>query len=344
MESTRNKLINLLAKEKDKFVSGEALSKALNISRSAIWKHMNELKKDGYRIEAQPNKGYRITGFPEKMSENTLKWGLETKWAGIKIIHKETVPSTQLIAHEAARNNAPHGTIVIADEQKEGRGRMNRHWHSAKDQGLWFSIILRPEIQPHLAPQLTLLTGTVLADALRMHTQTEPMIKWPNDILINEKKCAGILTEMQAEQDQIQYVIIGIGLNVNQKEQELNNTIEKQATSLQVETGKYWSMKALFQMIITSFEKAYESYMENGFQEVKRKWENYGFKLGQTIQIKTRDKSREALFQGITDDGALLIEEMDGEHTTLYSAEIEWFEHNRGGLHANKKRPADNDR
>src|SRR5690625_4504204 len=196
----------------DRFISGQALSVALNISRSAIWKHMNELKKDGYQIEAQSNKGYRITGFPEKISENTLKWGLDTVWAGKTIIHKEKVSSTQHIAHDAARKNAAHGTTVIADEQKEGKGRMNRSWQSARDKGIWLSLILRPEIQPQLAPQLTLLTATVLADVLSMHTDTKPMIKWPNDILLNEKKCAGILTELQAEQDQIQYIVIGIGL------------------------------------------------------------------------------------------------------------------------------------
>ncbi|MFA1820733.1 biotin--[acetyl-CoA-carboxylase] ligase [Virgibacillus oceani] len=325
MESTRNKLISLLAKEKKSFISGQVLSDELNISRSAIWKHMNELKKDGYQIEAQSNKGYRITGFPEKISENTLQWGLETEWAGRTIIHKEMVSSTQTIAHVAARNNAAHGTVVIADEQKEGKGRMNRHWHAAKDQGLWLSLILRPEIQPQQAPQLTLLTATVLADVLSSYTDTKPMIKWPNDILLNEKKCAGILTEMQAEQDQIQYIVIGIGLNVNQDEKELAGTIQKQATSLKVETGKSWSMKELFQDFMPAFEKAYDTYLENGFSEIKRKWESYGFKIGKKIRIKTMNKSWDALFTGISDDGALIIEEESGELNTLYSAEVDWF-------------------
>jgi BirA family biotin operon repressor/biotin-[acetyl-CoA-carboxylase] ligase len=325
MESTRNKLISLLAKEKDGFISGQNLSEQLQISRSAIWKHMNELKKDGYQIEAQSNKGYRITGFPEKISENTLKWGLDTVWAGKTIIHKEKVSSTQHIAHDAARKNAAHGTTVIADEQKEGKGRMNRSWQSARDKGIWLSLILRPEIQPQLAPQLTLLTATVLADVLSMHTDTKPMIKWPNDILLNEKKCAGILTELQAEQDQIQYIVIGIGLNVNQSEAEWNGSIRKKATSLKAETGKSWSIKELFQEFLTSFEKAYDAYMEKGFSEVKNKWESYGFRLGEKIKIKTMNKTWEALFSGLADDGALVIKEEDGELITLYSAEIDWF-------------------
>jgi len=325
MESTRNKLISLLAKERDRFISGQALSVALNISRNAVWKHMNELKKDGYQIEAQSNKGYRITGFPEKISENTLQWGLETEWAGRTIIHKEIVNSTQTIAHEAARSNAAHGTAVIADEQIEGKGRMNRDWQSAKDQGLWLSLILRPEIQPQQAPQLTLLTATVLADVLSLYTETAPMIKWPNDILLNEKKCAGILTEMQAEQDQIKYIIIGIGLNVNQEEKELTATIQNKATSLKAATGKDWSLKELFQTFMSAFEKAYDSYIENGFSEIKSKWESYGFKIGQQIRIKTMNKSWDALFTGISNDGALVIEEEDGNLTTLYSAEIDWL-------------------
>jgi len=128
MESTRNQLINLLAKSQDKYISGQSLSEELKISRSAVWKHMNELKKDGYIIEGLPRKGYRIIDFPDKMSENTLKWGLDTKWMGQEIIHKNLTSSTQTIAHELARDNAKHGTVIIADEQIKGKGRMNRDW------------------------------------------------------------------------------------------------------------------------------------------------------------------------------------------------------------------------
>ncbi|WP_249871846.1 biotin--[acetyl-CoA-carboxylase] ligase [Oceanobacillus saliphilus] len=325
MESTRDRLINLLAENEDNFISGQALSESLNISRNAVWKHMKDLEKDGYEIEAKPRKGYRIKENPEKLSSNTIKWGLDSKWIAKTVLHKQTVESTQTIAHQAARENAPHGTIVVADEQTNGKGRMNRTWHSSKDKGIWLSIILRPEIPPNHATQLTLLTATVLADVLNTFENVEPLIKWPNDILLNRKKTAGILTEMQAEQDRIQYILIGIGLNVNQSISDLSEDIQHKATSLRIETKKEWSVKKIIQQLLTTFETAYDGYMDEGFGPVKRKWEHYGFKIGENIKINTFNDNWEAKFLGISEEGALVTESRDGKPVTLYSAEINWF-------------------
>lgn len=326
MESTRNKLITLLANNQDDYISGQALSEKLKISRSGIWKHMKELEKDGYTIEGKSKKGYKILKYPDKLSENTLKWGLNTKWIGKTIIHKQSIPSTQIIAHQAALEDTPHGTVVIADEQTQGKGRMDRHWHSGKDKGIWLSIIVRPAILPYQAPQLTLLTATVLADVLRSYTNVKPLIKWPNDILINHKKTAGILTEMQAEQDQIQYVVIGIGLNVNQSKNDMPEDIQQRATSLQMETNKHWQLREMAQHILTTFENTYDAYIKNGFPQIKEKWESFGFKIGENISIKTLHDKWEAVFLGIAADGALLTKTKDGTTRKLYSAEIQWFQ------------------
>jgi len=325
MESTRNKLIALLEENKDQYISGQKMSDQLNISRSAIWKHMKELEKDGYEIEGKSRKGYRIISFPDKLSENTLQWGLRTKWLGKTIVHREIIDSTQFLAHQLAREGAAHGTVIIADEQTKGKGRMNRAWHSAPGHGIWMSIILRPQLLPYLATQLTLLTATVLADVIAEHIELRPQIKWPNDILINGKKTVGILTEMQSEQDQIQYVVIGMGINVNQPTNELPNDISYKATSLNVESGKEWDIKEVIQYILQTFEKSYESYIENGFPEVKKKWESYGFKIGEMIDIKTMQNAWRSEFLGIAEDGALLATDPDGNETKLYSAEIAWF-------------------
>lgn len=325
MESTRNKLIELLAEIGNDYISGQAISEKLHISRNAVWKHMKELEKDDYVIEAKPNKGYRIVEFPDKISENTIKWGLHTTWLGRNIIHKETTDSTQIIAHQAAQEGAAHGTVVISNEQTKGRGRLNREWHSAKNDGIWMSIILHPEILPQQAPQLTLLTATVLAEVLSEYANIKPSIKWPNDILLGQKKTAGILTEMQAEQDQIQYVVIGIGMNVNQTADKLPQKIKERATSLKIETGKTWSIRKLIQEILVKFEQVYDYYMQNGFPEIKKKWESYGFKIGETIHIKTFKKEWESEFLGVADDGALITRKANGEVTKLYSAEIDWF-------------------
>ncbi|HLR70581.1 MAG TPA: biotin--[acetyl-CoA-carboxylase] ligase [Pseudogracilibacillus sp.] len=325
MSSTRNKLIKLLADNENTYISGQHLSERLNISRSAIWKHMNELKKDGYEIEGKAKKGYRIISYPNKLSENTVSWGLETEWLGRTIVHRNSLSSTQRLAHELALDGADHGTIVLADEQTKGKGRMSRTWHSKKKQGIWMSIILRPTILPYLAPQLTLLAATVLANVIDDYIHIEPQIKWPNDILVDEKKIAGILTEMQAEQDKVLYAIIGIGINVNQNRSGLPQDIQSKATSLKIETDKNWDMLPLIQQIIETFEQKYTHYMDYGFDTVKRNWENYGFMLNKRLNIKTANEEWKGIFLGIAEDGALLAKKENGDIEKVYSAEINWF-------------------
>ena len=323
MESTRNKLIELLEKNKMNYISGQQLSNELNISRTAVWKHMKELEKDGYMIKAVPRKGYQITKSPNKISENTLHWGLHTNWLAKDLVRKVSVPSTQIIGHQLAADDANHGTVIIADEQTRGKGRMNRTWHSAKDQGIWMSIILRPKIPPVHAPQITLLAATVLADVIS-EFDLKPLIKWPNDVYLNNKKVAGILTEMRAEQDQINYLILGIGINVNNSIQFFPDDIKEIATSLKIETGQTFDLRHLIQRILESFELTYDRFTMDGFPFIKQKWENYGYKLGEKVVLHTFNKQEEVTLVGIEADGALIVKHNDNSVETVYSAEIKW--------------------
>ncbi|MFS0672652.1 biotin--[acetyl-CoA-carboxylase] ligase [Ornithinibacillus sp. 179-J 7C1 HS] len=325
MESTRSKIINLLSTKQDTYISGQEISNQLNISRSAIWKHIKELEKAGFIIEGIRNKGYRIVQSPNNVSENTVQWGLNTKWLGKSIIHKESTTSTQHLAHQLASEDKEHGTVVIADEQTQGKGRLSRDWYSAKDKGIWMSILLRPTIPPYLAPQLTLLTATVLADVLKESLNLVPKIKWPNDILLDNKKVSGILTEMQAEQDRIDYVVIGIGMNVNHEQQDLLANIQSKATSLKLVSGKSIDITELIQKILEYFEAAYEEFMNNGFSNIKEKWESYGYRLGESISITTYHDVQKAVLVGIDEDGALLAKFKDDEIKKIYSGEIDWF-------------------
>ncbi|MBM7552488.1 biotin--[acetyl-CoA-carboxylase] ligase [Thalassobacillus pellis] len=331
MESTRQKMIKLLANNRTGYISGQELSRQLSVSRTAIWKHMKELEKDGYIIEAAPKKGYRIIDFPDKVSQNTLRWGLNTTWAGQELFHYNQVASTQEIAHKLAAEGHPHGTLVVADEQVKGKGRMARPWHSQKKDGIWMSLLLRPDLPPVQAPQITLLAATVLAKAIASASQVEPQIKWPNDLLINHKKMAGILTEMQAEQDQIQYVVLGMGININQDPGKFPDEIKKKATSLRQETGETWNITWLIQLILETFENTYEQFVHEGFGTVKKTWEQYGYKIGEQVTISTMRKTWEATLLGIEADGALLVKGIDGREEKLYSAEIHWGE---GGYNA----------
>ncbi len=324
MESTRAKLIDVLSSHPDQYISGQLLSEKLNISRPAVWKHMKELEKDGYEVEAVPRKGYRIVSYPDKLSTNTLQWGLGTDWLGQNVIHKPSVSSTQILAHQQAQEDAPHGTVIVADEQTKGRGRLNRTWHSQKGDGIWMSIILRPTFEPHRSPQITLLAATVLAEVFKRQCGIKPQIKWPNDLLTDGKKLAGILTELQAEQDQITYIVLGMGINVNHERDVFPEEIQDQATSIKQETGESWAIGPLIQDILQTFEKRYEEFIEEGFSKIKLRWEAFGYRLGEVVDIKTQQRSWSARILGIEHDGALKVCDEDGQEDILYSAEIQW--------------------
>lgn len=324
MESTRGKLIELLAKEEDNFVSGQKLSEQLDISRPAVWKHMKELEKDGYEIEAAPRKGYRIVSYPDKVSMNTVQWGLSTSWLGQRLIHKASVTSTQLIAHQEAQAGAEHGTVIIADEQTKGRGRLNRSWHSYKGEGIWMSIILRPTFEPHRSPQITLLAATVLAEVFKTYVGIKPQIKWPNDLLTNGKKLAGILTELQAEEDRVNYIVLGMGINVNQPSSSFPEDIQRKASSLKIETGESLELTGLIKEILQTFEKRYNEFNEEGFRPIKLRWEAFGYRLGEMVPIQTYQKEWNGRIMGIEDDGALRVLDDKGQEQKLYSAEIQW--------------------
>ncbi|MGI8315337.1 biotin--[acetyl-CoA-carboxylase] ligase [Halobacillus mangrovi] len=330
MESTRKQLIELLQKQEG-HISGQQLSEALDISRTAVWKHMNELKKDGYEIEAVQRKGYKIISSPDKISTNTLQWGLDTKWVGQHLYHFDQVESTQEVVHQMAKQSKPHGTVVIADEQVKGKGRMARNWDSPKGKGIWMSILLRPDLPPFQAPQLTLLAATALAKMIDTRGGITPQIKWPNDILINHKKVSGILTEMQAEQDKIQYVVLGMGINVNQDIDDIPFDLHHKASSLKIESGQDWNIHETVQQILRLFESTYDQYVDLGFKEVKRQWEHYGYRIGEEVTISTMKRTWQATLVGIEPDGALRAKDKDGNEEKLYSAEIHWGE---GGYHA----------
>lgn len=325
MSSTREQLIDLLAKQAGAFVSGQWLSESLNISRTAVWKQMNALKKDGYQLEAVSNKGYRIVQGPDKVSSNTIQWGLGTSWLGKEIIHKETLTSTQTTATSLAQEGCAHGTIVLANKQTNGRGRLNRQWYSDHDHGIWLSIVLRPTIPPNQAPQLTLLTATVMVEVIEQIAQVTPAIKWPNDLLLNNKKLAGILTEMHAEHDQIHHVVIGIGLNLNQPADAIDDAIKQIATSVQIETGNVFNKKTTIQLFLEQFERRYQQYIETGFSSVKQVWERYGYKMNEEVHYQTGKKRDTGIIRGISDEGALLLENNEQKIESIYSAEIDWY-------------------
>ncbi|WHY74975.1 biotin--[acetyl-CoA-carboxylase] ligase [Fictibacillus enclensis] len=319
----RQHLLQMLMNNEGEYVSGQQISDKLNCSRTAIWKHIEELRKEGYVIEAVPRKGYRIQSAPDRVTAAEINARLKTEVLGKDIMYEESVKSTQEIAQRLSQSGAYEGTLVVADEQTGGRGRLGRQWQSPKGTGVWMSLILRPDIPLQKAPQLTLLAAVGITKAISKVTGLRPEIKWPNDILVNGKKVVGILTELQAESDRVHAVIIGPGINVNVGSDDFNDELKDIATSLKIESGKEIKRAELISVILKEMEELYHDYLNNGFALVKLMWESYANSIGRRIRVRTLNQQIEGIAKGITDDGILLLEDDEGNIHPIYSADIE---------------------
>lgn len=241
---------------------------------------------------------------------------------GKQLHYRDVLPSTQKTAHELANDGAPEGTLVVADKQTAGRGRMARVWHSQEGNGIWMSLILRPDVPLQKTPQLTLLSAVAVVQAIEAFTGIQPAIKWPNDLMIHGKKAVGILTELQAEEDRVRSVILGIGINVNQQEADFPGELQDIATSLSMEAGEKIDRAGLIQEILLTFEKRYQDYLNHGFTPIKLLWESYAVGLGNELRARTLQGTFYGKSLGIDDDGVLLLETRDGIKK-IYSADIE---------------------
>lgn len=316
-------IIKMLTAHKGEFVSGQELSEHLGLSRTAIWKHIGDLREEGYIIESVKKSGYRLKEKPNVLSEAEIQSGLETTNFGHTVHYEETVTSTQEIAHRLAREGAEEGTLVVADEQTGGRGRLGRPWHSPKGTGIWTSLILHPNIPPRVAPQLTLLTAVGVVKGIQAACGLDCDIKWPNDILVGGRKLVGILTELVADPDRISSVIIGIGMNVNVKTTDFPAELREKATSIYVETGKEMNRAELLQRILEQTERLYQDYLREGFRFVKLLWESHAASLGNVIQARTLQGTLVGRAIGLSDDGFLILEDADGKRHEISSADIE---------------------
>jgi len=319
----RKKLLDAFTNAADTFLSGQHLAELIGCSRTAVWKHIEELRKEGFELEAVRNKGYRIVKTPERITADEIRLGLTTNFIGKNIHYEESVESTQKIAHRLSNEDEPEGTIIIAEEQRSGKGRMDRTWHSPKYTGIWMSLILRPNIPLTKAPQLTLLTAVAIVQAMEEETGLQPEIKWPNDVLLNGKKVTGILTELQAEADRIHSIIIGIGINVNQKKEDFPSELQEKASSLFIEKGEVISRAGLIKSFFKHFEKLYLLYLDQGFFPIKLLWEGYAVSIGKILKARTLTNVIEGKALGITDEGVLKLEDETGFVHHIYSADIE---------------------
>ncbi len=301
---TEDQLLDLLRRCQHDFLSGGEMSHKLGISRTTIWKHIEHLRKLGYEIEAQPHHGYRLVSIPDRLIPEEIRFGLNTRWMGQKIVSYEETGSTNDVATKLAAQGMPEGTVIFAESQSKGRGRLGRSWISPKGKSILTSVIFRPKLLPSQASQITLMSAVAVAKAIEKQTGLSPQIKWPNDVLIEGKKVSGILTEMQAETDQIRFLVVGIGINVTVPEESL----PENAASIHYKgAGGTVTRISLAQELLRQLEAGYDLIHEGEWENIHQQWQERSILTGKHVNVRCMERQIEGTVTGLDPDGSLLI-------------------------------------
>ena len=299
----KNTILNIL-KNADSYISGEEISRTLGISRAAVWKHIKNLKNDGYEIDSVTNKGYRLVNAPDIISIDFLNSLLTTKYIAR---NTKYLPETDSTNEAAKRDSAsPDGSLYIAEVQTAGKGRLGRGWESPKGTGIWMSLLLKPDIAPQDISEITLIAGIAVCRAVGHGAK----IKWPNDIVIGSRKICGILTEMSAEIERVNHIVCGIGINVNTPS--FPPELCDKATSLLIETGTKTSRAELRAKVMNEFEPLYESFIKDGFKSARNEYRKLCVTLDRDVQVIYRKETIIGKAIDIDDDGGLIVDTDNG--------------------------------
>lgn len=318
----KENILNLLKESGHSFISGQFISEKLGVTRTAIWKYMNTLKEEGYEIESVSKKGYRLVCSPDILTFSEIKEYLNTKFIGKKFVHFDSIDSTNTKAKELASLGEENGTVIISEEQTGGRGRLGRNWCSPKGKGIWLSIILKPDIDPMNIAKITQVAGAAVCKSL-LDMGITTYIKWPNDIIINNKKVCGILTEMSGELNMVNYVVLGMGINVNIDTEEFPEDLKEIATSLKIEQKKTINRKELTGRILNNFELLYEDFLSTLSLSASVKiCKKHSILLGREIKIINRNTSTLGKAIDIDNEGRLIVQYENGETEAVISGEV----------------------
>lgn len=290
------------------FVSGEELSRKLTVSRTAVWKQINNLRAAGYRIDSEASRGYRLVPLPENFDAGAIGRALKNRRIGGEIVALKETVSTNQIAFRLAEEGASEGTVVVADQQSAGKGRLGRIWHSPAGVNLYCSVILRPPIQPVAAPQLTFLSVIAVARAVEKLTPLKSRIKWPNDLLINGAKVAGLLNEMSAETDKVNFVILGIGVNLNMTREQFPADLRHPATSLLIESGAITDRTEFARVLLEELDDLYTGFLAAGYAPARKEWLERSALNGALVTVTDHGVQRCGRVTGIDEFGALLLD------------------------------------
>ncbi len=309
-------VLAFLAEAGDEFVSGEAISDKLGFSRAAVWKHVNALRAQGYRIDALPARGYRLVEIPDRLGELELRPLLNTHDLGQTLHWFAEVGSTNDVAKRLADDGAAHGEVVVAEAQTAGRGRRGRAWASPPGQNVYLSVVLRPEVPPSRAAELTLLASVAVCQAVRQ-AGVGAAIKWPNDVLVRGRKVAGILSELAADPDRVQWIVLGVGVNVNVRLEDLPADLRATATSLAIERGEPVPRALFAAAVLSALEEWLDRHAEEGFAPVRAAWKEMSDTLGREVRVRSSGPDLEGVAEDVDEAGALLVRTAAGLERVL---------------------------
>jgi BirA family biotin operon repressor/biotin-[acetyl-CoA-carboxylase] ligase len=303
-------------------VSGAEIGRRVGISRAAVWKHVARLRRAGYRIEGTPARGYRLLETPSLVTPSEIAAHLQSNVLGRVIHYEETVDSTNRVARELARSGAVEGTVVVADGQTAGRGRLGRAWFSPPGLNLYLSVVLRPSVPPARGPQLALVAASAVAATIVELSGARPAIKWPNDVLLGGRKVAGILTEMDSEADRVAFVVVGIGINLNMTREALTPELRPIATSLRDEIGREIDRAAFAGRLLAELERRYGRYTAEGFGALREEWESYSCLTGREVRVVGGNGRTDGRVLGIDEQGALRLRGADGVVRQILAGDV----------------------
>lgn len=321
--STKDQLLSYLKEDRGRWVSGESLSRKMAITRSAVWKQVLRLKEEGYVIDSSRKKGYLFRQSSDRLLLNEIREGLGTEVFGKRdIAYFNETDSTNLRAKDLAEQGAPEGTVVIAESQTEGRGRRGRAWFSPPGEGIYVSVILRPELAANEVARLTLLTAVAVAETLLSLTPLGVRIKWPNDIMLQRKKLAGILTQVSTELDTVDYVVVGLGLNVNTPLSGFPRSLRDKATSIRIETGEPFPRIGLLRLYLERLEDCYGTFKRAGFKPILERWRTLSDIIGRRVRVDLLTHRYTGEVLEIDQDGFLILRDREGALQRVVSADV----------------------
>ena len=316
---TKKKILKTLYEKKDEYIPVEEFVNETGKSQKEVENEFLTLEDEGYIINYSKS-GYRLIKTPNLLLPYEVKRELKTNFIGHDIHYFKEVDSTNDVAKYLAEEGAEEGTIVIAEIQNRGKGRRGKTWISPPG-GVWMSIILRPDIPPFNAPQLTLVTGVAVAETLKKECNLDVGIKWPNDILIGNKKVCGILTEVNASIEKVNYVVVGIGIDMNVDVPLFPPDLQKGATSLKNELDTEINGAILVQKFLLEFENIYNEFKAGKFPEILKEWRSLSKTIGNNVEVRTRGKTIRGEAVGINKEGILILELEDGSLRKIISGE-----------------------